>query len=229
MQPDRTDPVDLHLDQSAITTIGAPPGATGVVRRAGPLSLRTHRAIQRRDGCFDRPGRPGQPGRRPCPDRPAVRGERAGQGGLPGGRDDRGSGQHRRHGSAAPRRLARSVRRAAGAVHARVVPAVVHLGQRAAGTESTPGGAGGAGPPRPAAARRGHARLPGHRLAAEAGLRVRQAGRGVRAYEDRGQEPAGAGAERAGRDDQHAAGRPGHRRHAAAGRERRLPPAVPPR
>ena len=42
---------------------------------------------------------------------------------LPGRRDDRRGGQHRRHGPAAPRRPAGSVRRDPGAVHAGVVPA----------------------------------------------------------------------------------------------------------
>ena len=40
-------------------------------------------------------GGPGQPGRRACPDRSPVRGERPGESGLPGCRDDRRGGQHR--------------------------------------------------------------------------------------------------------------------------------------
>ncbi|HEV8278444.1 MAG TPA: hypothetical protein VGQ26_22485 [Streptosporangiaceae bacterium] len=55
-------------------------------------------------------------------------------------------------------------------------------------------------------------------LAAKACLRAPEAGRRVRAHEDPGQGPAGAGAERAGRHDQHAAGRAGDRRHPAARR-----------
>ena len=50
------------------------------------------------------------------------------------------------------------------------------------------------------------------------------AGRGVRAYQDPGEEPAGAGAERAGRDHQRAAGGAGDRRHEAARRQRGLRP-----
>jgi len=57
------------------------------------------------------------------------------------------------------------------------------------------------------------------RFAAEAGLGARQAGRCVRACEDPGQEPAGAGPERAGGHGLHAAGRAGDRRHQAARRE----------
>ena len=52
----------------------------------------------------------------------------------------------------------------------------------------------------------------------------RQAGRGVRVHQDPGQGPAGPRAERAGRHDLHAAGRPGDRRHPAARRQRRLRP-----
>ena len=55
------------------------------------------------------------------------------------------------------------------------------------------------------------------------GSTVMPSRRGVRPYEARRQEPAGAGAERAGRDDLHAAGRPAHRRHQAARRQRRRP------
>ena len=62
------------------------------------------------------------------------------------------------------------------------------------------------------------------RFAAEAGLGARQAGRCVRAREDPGQEPAGAGPERAGGHGLHAAGRAGDRRHPAARRQRGLGP-----
>ena len=109
-----------------------------------------------------------------------------------------------------------------GAVHAGVVPAVVHLGERAPAGEGEPAAAGRAGPPRPAAARQGCAGLPGHRLAAKTGLRPQEAGGGVRPHQDPGQEPAGTRAERAGRHHQHAAGRTGDRRHPAARRQRRL-------
>ena len=63
-----------------------------------------------------------------------------------------------------------------------------------------------------------------HRLAAKTRLRPPEAGRRVRAYQDPGQEPAGPRAERAGRHDQHAAGRAGDRGHPAARRQRRLGP-----
>ena len=59
---------------------------------------------------------------------------------------------------------------------------------------------------------------------AKTGLRAQEAGRGVRPHQDPGQEPAGARAERAGRHDQHAAGRAGDRRHPAARRQRELRP-----
>jgi hypothetical protein len=49
-------------------------------------------------------------------------------------------------------------------------------------------------------------------------LRARQAGRGLWPYQDPGEKPAGAGPERAGRHDQHAAGRTGDRRNQAARR-----------
>jgi hypothetical protein len=47
----------------------------------------------------------------------------------------------------------------------------------------------------------------------QTGLRAQEAGCGVRPYQDRGQEPAGAGAERAGRHDRHADRGAGDRRH----------------
>ena len=86
--------------------------------------------------------------------------------------------------------------------------------------EGEPGAAGGAGPPGAAAARRGRAGVRRRRLDAAAGLRARQAGRGVRPHQDLRQDGAGPGPERAGRDGQHAAGRAGDRRHPAARRQR---------
>ncbi len=143
---------------------------------------------------------------------------------MPGRRDGRRGGQHRRHGPAAARRDAGAVRRDPGTVHAGVVPALVLLGERPAGGEGEPGAAGGPGPPHAAAARQGRGGVHRHRLDAKTCLRPQEAGRGVRPYQDRGQEPAGAGAERAGRHDQHAAGGAGDRRHQAARRQRGLGP-----
>ena len=120
-----------------------------------------------------------------------------------------------------------AVRRGAGAVHAGVVPALVHLGERAAAGAGEPAAAGGAGPPRSAAARPGRAGLRRHRLDAKAGLRAQKAGRRVRAYQDPGQEPAGTRPERAGRHDQHAAGRAGDRRPPGCAAAARTPPAAP--
>ena len=88
--------------------------------------------------------------------------------------------------------------------------------RRRAGSSSR-AGAGGA-----AAARRGGAGVRGHRLDAEAGLRVPQAGREVRLHQDRGEAGGGPRAERAGRGHQHAAVGAGDRRDPAARRERRL-------
>jgi hypothetical protein len=147
-----------------------------------------------------------------------------GEGALRGCGDDRRGGQHRRSGPAAARGDAVAVWRGPGAVHAGVVPALVHLGQRAAAGEGEPAVAGGAGPACPAAAGQGCGGLRGHRRHAKAGLRAPEAGRGVRAHQDRGEEPAGARAERAGRHDQHAAGRAGDRRDQAAWRQRELGP-----
>ena len=75
-----------------------------------------------------------------------------------------------------------------------------------------------------AAARTRGPRIHRYRLDAEAGLRLRQGGRGVRAREDRGEEPAGQGPEPADLGDQHPAGRPGPGPGPAARRERRLGP-----
>jgi hypothetical protein len=57
-------------------------------------------------------------------------------------------------------------------------------------------------------------------LAAKTRLRAQEAGGGVRPHQDPGQEPAGAGPERAGSHPQHPAGRAGDRRHPAARRQR---------
>jgi hypothetical protein len=62
---------------------------------------------------------------------------------------------------------ARAVWRGPGALHAGIVPALVHLGQRAAGGEGEPTAAGRAGPPRPAAAGQGRAGVHRHRLDAK--------------------------------------------------------------
>ena len=113
----------------------------------------------------------------------------------------------------------RALRRAAGAVHAGIVPALVHLGQRAPARQGEPAAAGGAGPPGGAAARRRRARVHRCRLDPAAGVRARQAGRGVRPHQDPGQDGAGPRPERARRHDQHAAGRAGDRRCPAARRE----------
>ena len=54
------------------------------------------------------------------------------------------------------------------------------------------------------------------------GLRAPEAGRPVRAHKDPGEIAAGPGAERTGRDGEHAAVGAGNRRHQAARRQRRL-------
>ena len=75
-----------------------------------------------------------------------------------------------------------------------------------------------------AAARRRRAGVRGHGLDAEAGLRAREGRRRVRAHQDRGQEPAGTGPERARGRGLHAAGRAAGRGDPAAGRQRGLRP-----
>ena len=110
-----------------------------------------------------------------------------------------------------------------GAVHAGVVPAVVHLGQRAAaGARCT----GSSWPGWPAAA----PLLPGADVLAFVDVDSQQKrvyghakqGAAFGHHQDPGQGPAGPRPERAGRHDLHAAGRPGDRRHQAARRQRRL-------
>ena len=56
---------------------------------------------------------------------------------------------------------------------------------------------------------RERSRVRRYRLDAEAGLRLPEGGRGVRARKDRGEEPAGQGPERADRDHQHPSRGPG--------------------
>ena len=65
----------------------------------------------------------------------------------------------------------RGVRYRPGAVHAGVLPALVYLGERRPAGEGQPGAAGRAGPPGPAVARRGSARVHRRRLDAAPGLR----------------------------------------------------------
>jgi hypothetical protein len=86
------------------------------------------------------------------------------------------------------------------------------------------GAAGPAAPPGAAAAGRGRARLRGHRLHAETGLRAQEGRLPLRPHQDPGQVSAGPRVERAGRRGQHPAGRPGRRGHTAARRERALGP-----
>ena len=75
-----------------------------------------------------------------------------------------------------------------------------------------------------AAARRRGAGVHRYRRDAKAGLRARQARRGVRAHQDPGQDRAGPRPERAGRRGLHAAGGPGDRSDPAARRHRELRP-----
>jgi hypothetical protein len=75
-----------------------------------------------------------------------------------------------------------------------------------------------------AAARRRHARVRRCRLGAAPRLWGHQAGRGVRARQDRFEVVAGARAERAGRHREHAAGGAGRGGGTVAGRQRRLRP-----
>ncbi len=130
-------------------------------------------------------GGPEGPHRR-CEER--CRDGRGREGDVDRGRYDRRRGQHRRSGRAAPRRACPSVRRGTGAVHARQLPARVHLGARA------PAGVRGQGvhlqPRRPHrhAHRRRRPGVRGHRLQGQTGLRRRHAGRIARIHQ--GQGPA---------------------------------------
>ena len=87
---------------------------------------------------------------------------------------------------AAARRDAGTVRRSPGPVHAGVVHALVHLGERAAAGAGESAGAGGAGLPGAAATGPGRAGVRRYRRDAKAGLWPPEAGRGVRPHEDQG-------------------------------------------
>jgi AcrR family transcriptional regulator len=110
------------------------------------------------------------------PTRAAAVGTRTGKPGTGSGRSDEALAAVGVQDGASP-----------GTVHAEVVPALVHLGQRApAGRRGLPA-SGEPGVGCAAAARRGGAGVPRYGLDAEAGLRARQAGRRVRAYQDPGE------------------------------------------
>ena len=139
-----------------------------------------------------------------------------------GGRDGRRRGHHRRDGPAAPRRVPGHDRRDPRPVDAGQLPAGVRPRQRAPARRGAPPGTGRAGRADPVAARRRRAGVHRCRLGAAAGVRGHQAGRGVRARQDRLEVAAGARAERAGRHHQHPAGRAGRGRGPVARRQRRL-------
>ena len=100
---------------------------------------------------------------------------------------------------AASRRHARAVRRDPGTVHAGIVPAVVHLGERAAAGQGAPGAPRGAGPPGPRccpARTSWPSSLSTRSRSVPTGTPIRERRSGSPRS---GASPAGAGAERAGR------------------------------
>ena len=145
--------------------------------------------------------------RREGADQRAADQVRGGEPGTEAGHRDRGDvrgrGQHRRSGRAAQRWDEDPVRRGVRALDAGNVVAGVHLRAcppAGVGAARAPGGVVRA---RRSAGRGRRAGVHRHRLAAAPGLRARQAGRLLRAHQDRRQAGAAQGAVAAGHHDQH--------------------------